>query len=826
MKDKIKEYRKSFYNGGFTLVELLAVIVILAIIMLIAIPAVLNTLTVAKRKSFVEYVDKIFMITQKQVVEEETMGNPVVGCKTYYIKKDLGLTSTGNYDGFVLVKNDGFNDIAYYITLHDDEYKVESYLYDGSLDTENLEYYNSEDEVDNMLACASAGCSSCSMDGDVSATEICSSITQVNDSNPGSFAGSGTEVDPYKLESIEDLVALSKGTNDGSLEKYKYYKLMVDLSFACDKSYVDPSGTSFGDINGDGTTASIKEELTSSLGWVPIGYGENYFSSSLDGNNKKIYGLYMNSSNKYSNLGFIGYMYVNLDSNYSFYIKNLSLLDVNIKGSSSKNGILLGNLIVNTMNSKIDNIKLSGEFTCEGGSYCGGVLGAVDSYRQNYDSNFVINNCINKTNIVSKVGTTGGIVGQLYYGKLSNSYNYGNINGNAMLGGVIGYAAYKSNISNLYNYGTIIGNSSHQGGVVGYSNGVVSIDKMYNYGEVTNTSNTYHHGGVIGEANAEMVTNVYNYGKLTSSGSNIGGAIGYLYYSKAYNIYNYGNVNIKRGGGGYNGGVVGNQSSSDLHNAGNLGNINHESAGRLGGVVGNVYGECTNVYNLGNITSKKPTNNGEYIGGIVAYGSCSNCYNVGNIEVSYDSLTNNKYESIGLVGGYYSPQYNAGNNIFSVGTIKNNNGPSDLLANYYGGVYGYAYDIKSSNIYVKSNIYGYPNVGIVFGAITNSNTSNNIYVDMYSDASVISEYRDETYQSTGQVKKYYANLNNSPNKKPFSVADEYDFSQVNGMWFRDTLKLGNNWQYSNGYYPKLYKVLPNGSVSSELVEGQKDIPFK
>ena len=40
---------------GFTLVELLAVIVILGIIMIIAVPNVLSTLTAAKQKTFNEY---------------------------------------------------------------------------------------------------------------------------------------------------------------------------------------------------------------------------------------------------------------------------------------------------------------------------------------------------------------------------------------------------------------------------------------------------------------------------------------------------------------------------------------------------------------------------------------------------------------------------------------------------------------------------------------------------------------------------------------------------------------------------------------------------
>ena len=89
-------YSKKLNKKGFTLVELLAVIVILAIIMLIAIPAVLNTLTAAKRKSFGEYVDKVFLTTQKKVLEEEVSSVPSLGCKVYKIKTDLGLSSTGS----------------------------------------------------------------------------------------------------------------------------------------------------------------------------------------------------------------------------------------------------------------------------------------------------------------------------------------------------------------------------------------------------------------------------------------------------------------------------------------------------------------------------------------------------------------------------------------------------------------------------------------------------------------------------------------------------------------------------------------------------------
>ena len=50
-------------KNGFTLVELLAVIVVLAIIMIIAIPSVLDVMNTARKKAFVMYVDKIVTIS-------------------------------------------------------------------------------------------------------------------------------------------------------------------------------------------------------------------------------------------------------------------------------------------------------------------------------------------------------------------------------------------------------------------------------------------------------------------------------------------------------------------------------------------------------------------------------------------------------------------------------------------------------------------------------------------------------------------------------------------------------------------------------------------
>ena len=94
---------------GFTLVELLAVIVILAIIMIIAIPSVLNTMETARQKTFIEYYQKAVNAAEKKYIEDSNFGTlPAKGnietFYVYYIKEDLGFSSTGEYDGFVAVR--------------------------------------------------------------------------------------------------------------------------------------------------------------------------------------------------------------------------------------------------------------------------------------------------------------------------------------------------------------------------------------------------------------------------------------------------------------------------------------------------------------------------------------------------------------------------------------------------------------------------------------------------------------------------------------------------------------------------------------------------
>ena len=136
-------------NKGFTLVELLAVIVILAIIMIIAIPAVLQTMQSARQKTFKEYVTKVYTAAQNSYLSDSTLGEGASGgkgisvtvtpsgddtknrtCKGYDVATGLGLSSVGTYTGAVLVcPGKGTGDkINILVRLQDGNYNTNGWI--------------------------------------------------------------------------------------------------------------------------------------------------------------------------------------------------------------------------------------------------------------------------------------------------------------------------------------------------------------------------------------------------------------------------------------------------------------------------------------------------------------------------------------------------------------------------------------------------------------------------------------------------------------------------------------------------------------------------
>ena len=82
---------------GFTLVELLAVIVVLAVIMVIAIPTVIDSMNSAKKSSFAMYGQKMLNAAMSKVQGDALDGK---SAQPVYKFKEL-VASSGQYKGYV-----------------------------------------------------------------------------------------------------------------------------------------------------------------------------------------------------------------------------------------------------------------------------------------------------------------------------------------------------------------------------------------------------------------------------------------------------------------------------------------------------------------------------------------------------------------------------------------------------------------------------------------------------------------------------------------------------------------------------------------------------
>ena len=113
---------------GFTLVELLAVIVVLAIIMIIAIPNVTEAMNNSKKSSLVLEAKKAYSAAVQMVASDELL-NGSINAKTCYTFSYLDIKGGGKYSGYVTVDTTaaGANTISskvYKVTITDKDFNL------------------------------------------------------------------------------------------------------------------------------------------------------------------------------------------------------------------------------------------------------------------------------------------------------------------------------------------------------------------------------------------------------------------------------------------------------------------------------------------------------------------------------------------------------------------------------------------------------------------------------------------------------------------------------------------------------------------------------
>ena len=105
---------------GFTLVELLAVIVVLAIIMVLTVPSVLSSMNSARQSSFLIYAGKMLEAAQSTYQSESLLTTPG---ECYDLTSLSGNGST-QYNGYVVVTTDTNGDLTFKLRMYDGNYQI------------------------------------------------------------------------------------------------------------------------------------------------------------------------------------------------------------------------------------------------------------------------------------------------------------------------------------------------------------------------------------------------------------------------------------------------------------------------------------------------------------------------------------------------------------------------------------------------------------------------------------------------------------------------------------------------------------------------------
>lgn len=302
----------------------------------------------------------------------------------------------------------------------------------------------------------------------------------------------------------------------------------------------------------EGRTINIMDDInlssicgTEKGSWIPIGdYAtntKNVFKGTLEGNNKTITGLYVNTNKNYQ--GLFG------------RIENAEIKNLKIKGIVGTSGkSYIGLLAGHFYNGTVNNITAIEESSLIGASYVGGLMGRLDG---------TILHSINLGGVNATGNNIGGICGY-NKGNITRCGNKGIILGATYVGGITGQMEFNSgNIEETYNEGRIEASGGMIGGISGSS---ANIYYCYNKGNVTGKGSgvdSYTHAGGIVSASHSKVSYCYNRGAVYGANGQVGGISGNAYNAGnniVQNCYNTGAIT----GGSRKGSIIGQCSGASF----------------------------------------------------------------------------------------------------------------------------------------------------------------------------------------------------------------------------------------------------------------------
>ena len=692
--NKIKYMTKK----GFSLIELLAVVIILAILALLVIPLVGNLIRQARINAAVVSAYGYVEAVNNEIISKNTTGISIE--EKMYSIEDYSVD-----DEILNVKYEGKGPSTGWFTLG------RTRVTDGDFCINGFEI-----KYENGVASYVKEGNNCSDANNVVVTNNVCDLLEDNSIY--------SSIDVYGINTIEDLYCLSKAVNNNA---YSFRNKIIvqnnDLDFFSESSYLDATKNADYDINGDGTISDLKTEFTTGKGFIPIGDIRNPFEGSYDGKNKKIAGLII--KNRGDNLGLFGAIY-----GHNSEFKNIIINGSRIEGGSNI-GTLAGILGGSTTQNNIQTISCN----LNGNINVGGVVGAFenvfyssDSYGVvDKDNNNSIANYIIKSNTYDLAAATstgsGYGIGTSTGTGLSSATSSGSGSGSGS-GSQQSYEPYYDagyyrvapvhTINNIKISGTRITAHSTAGS---YAGGIYVGDENLNSYQVYKMIQ-------LTNANVTLSNMKIDDSNITSQYGNCGILVGTDASKVNYRNISIGNSSVDVTVGGNAGGLAGSVlflSGDVQHNEINKSSIQTygSSLSRTGGLFGSILGPgkfLDNKILLSEILNRY--DGGEYIGGAI-----------GIVEnwVNYDIAPEEVINNIDI-----TPDFKATSIINS--DIKGSN-----HGYYVGGFIGKAntpISISSEVLSINNNIDGYYYVGGIFGELKYA--KNNSVKYLYSSSNIMS----------------------------------------------------------------------------------------
>lgn len=260
------------------------------------------------------------------------------------------------------------------------------------------------------------------------------------------WAGTGTEADPYRIGTAEELKTLADWTNAGKPTAGKYFVLTADV------------------------------DLSEYESWTPIGRSGRPFFGSFDGQGHAVDNLCSKQGGLFGTAGI-----VSLNAAVRPVIRNVGVASGTI---NAPNLSWIGGIVGWSNGVDVINCWNGADIVCSG--YSGGIVGTV---RDGGESR--IEGCYNRGSITARNTNVGGIVGHLaadsngtsVHVTVADCYNVGTIAAADDAGGIVGRAQDGHTVKRCYNSGAVTVNGKNiltgAAGVVAYMTSENTVADCY-----------------------------------------------------------------------------------------------------------------------------------------------------------------------------------------------------------------------------------------------------------------------------------------------------------------------------------------------------------